>query len=210
MINKRVDESFEQAEEFTNSDEGQLSGNARVVLAEVMGLYGREMTGLEATLWKAMIRDFGDEAVIRFLIRHSETSVFAPKPSEANMALCPGRDNAAYAFEEVLRKVASCGPYISPKFEDATISNAIHLMGGWVKVNEQLPDPSNRFDFESFSKRFLILYQQSCANRLRGLDDSGPLLGLHSLTKNEYQESLRLNHGVSRPIPINYSREKSR
>ena len=209
MINKRVEGSVERVEESADSDDAKLSGNARVVLAEVMGLYGREMTGLEATLWKAMIRDFGDEAVIRFLIKHSETSVFAPKPSEANMALCPGRDNAAYAFEEVLRKVASCGPYINPKFEDAIIPGAIHLMGGWVKVNEQLPDPCSRFDFESFSKRFMVLYQQSSANRLRGLDDPSPLLGLHSLTQRLSQDVMRLGNEKIQAVSIGYSRERS-
>lgn len=171
----------------------EFAADAKAVLAEVMGMYGREMTGLEVGLWKSMIASFGDSAVINFLIRHSETSVFAPKPSEANKALRPGRDNAGAAFEELLRAVAQQGPYVNPTFTDPAIAGAVLLLGGWAKVNQEFPDPAvARFDFDAYSKRFDTLYQQSCANLMLGTAPTAPLLGLHALHSIELQKKAQL------------------
>lgn len=151
------------------------------ILAEVMGIYGRSMTELEGNLWKRIIANFGDEAVKRFLSKHLETSVFAPKPADAVAALRPGQGSAVAAFEELLRKVIAIGPYRSPKFDDPAIGGAVMLLGGWVAVNEQMPDPMNRRDYEAYFTRFEALYQQSKANlMMSNSEEPVRVLGLHS------------------------------
>lgn len=170
----------------------EIAADAKEVLAEVMGLYRCEMTGLEVRLWKGMIADFGDQAVINFLIKHCENSVFAPKPAEANKALRPGRDNAGAAFEELLRAVSKQGPYVNPTFMDPAISGAVLLLGGWAKVNQELPDPAAaRFDYEAYSKRFEILYQQACADLMLGAAPVA-LLGLHALHSIDLKRKAQL------------------
>jgi hypothetical protein len=162
-----------------NNQESPVS-SAFVVLSEVMGLYGRDMTSLETELWPKMIKEFGDEAIIRFLAKHVEKSVFAPKPAEVMQALRPSQDNSSSAFEELYRKVVKVGPYGSPVFEDPAIAGVIVLLGGWVKVNEQMPDPTaSRFDYEAYAKRFDVLYKQSNANLMLGKGHLQPILGMH-------------------------------
>jgi len=155
--------------------------DAKTVLAEVMGAYKNEMTSLEAALWMRMIEDFGDEAIVRFLIRHIETSSFAPKVNEAIAMLQPGRASSVAAFEELARGVKRFGPYVTPEFEDPAIAGAVLLLGGWVLVNEQLPDPKSRFDYDAFFKRFDAVYHQSCADLMLGRTcGNQALLGLHA------------------------------
>lgn len=154
---------------------------AKDVLAEVMGYYVRVMTELEVRLWMQVISEFGDQAVCNFLVNHVKTSVFAPKLADAQKALNPSGSNAVAAFEELGRVVSSIGPYLNPKFDDPAIAGAVLALGGWAKVNEQLPDPSARFDFEAYFKRFDALYQQSCASILTGHGFKGELLGLHNM-----------------------------
>lgn len=171
--------------------EQKYPGTAIEVFTQIMGIYRYDATALEARLWLQLIEDFGDAAVIAFLIRHVESSVFAPKPSEARTALCPAHNNAMAAFEELARAVSKFGPYVSPKFEDPAIAGAVILMGGWIKVNETMPDPSSRFDFEAYFKRFDVVYKQSHSNILKGDGYTKPLRGIH-FVDNEAAEKLRL------------------
>lgn len=170
------------------------SKDAKIVIAHVMGLYSRELNKFESNLWNSIIADFGDESVIRFLIRHCETSVFAPKPAEANLALRPGANNSMAAFEMLARAAKNFGPYRNPRFDDPAIAGAVVLLGGWITVNEQLPDPTSRFDYESYYKRFDAVYKQSCANILLGNGYSQPLLGLHSVNNKKHSDVLELSH----------------
>lgn len=174
---------------------------AQVVLSDVFGLYGKELTDLETTIWNGMIKNFGDEPVIKFLIRHAETSVFAPKPAEALKMLRPGANNALAAYEELTRAVGSCGPYASPTFEDSVIAGAVVLMGGWIKVNETMPDPTNRFDSEAFFKRFEVLYEQSRADLMMGRSQPVQLQNLHQRTA---QQALLLANQREQMAQIGY------
>jgi hypothetical protein len=155
---------------------------AKTVLAEVMGYYGRQMTQIESVGWTRIITDFGDEPVVAFLMKHMERSEFAPKLSEVLQTLRPGQDDAIAAFEEVARQVKACGPYRSPTFGDPAVPGAIVLLGGWVAVNLQLPDPSNRFEWDGFFKRFEAMYRQACANLMLIQAAQPKLAGLHDLT----------------------------
>lgn len=154
---------------------------AKDVLAEVMGLYNREITELESRLWIGMIDQFGDEPVIKFLINHAQTSVFAPKPAELIKSLRPGYNNAGCALMELVSEVARTGPYLSPTFKDQALAGTVVLLGGWVKVNSELPEPTTKFEWESYAKRFDFAYQQSCADMMLGKGYSKRLLGLHEI-----------------------------
>ena len=154
---------------------------AVVVLSHVMAMYSREMSDFEMNLWLRMITDFGDAAVVNFLARHVEISVFAPKPAEMMKALMPGRDCAEGAMAELVRAVALFGPYSSPRFSDPVLPAAVLLMGGWVKVNETLPDAANRYEYDGFQKRFEICYRHALSKKMMGDRDDRSLMGIHQI-----------------------------
>jgi hypothetical protein len=194
------------------SGEYQEPSPALKALSDIMGLYGKDMGSFEAGVWVKIIREFGDDAVIQFLSRHAQTSVFAPKPADIMQALMPGRATAQAALEELIRAVNHYGPYRSPKLRDRALAEAILILGGWVRVNELLPDPVNRFEFDDFSKRFDLCYRQACARLMVSeksteeseslrVADAQHIKGLHALKNAAVQRALGLGgviaHGAT-------------
>lgn len=180
---------------------------AKVVLSEVMGMYKHEMSGLEIRLWLSMIHEFGDKAVIAFLIKHSGRSEFAPKPSDCRKLLQPGEDGAAVAFETAMRAVSEYGPYRVPRFQDQAIPAAIKELGGWVRFNELAPDATSRFDYEAFAKRFEIAYKVAISRVLRHGPEQTKLLGLHDVSRLQTQQNLALAAKAEQLKLQNSSRE---
>lgn len=166
------------------------SNDAKVVLAQVMALFNRDMTDLEIMIWRKMISDFGDAAVIRFLIAHTERSNFAPKPAEALQMLRPGQDNPMVALEMLRSAIAKEGPYNSPVFSDPAIPGAVEALGGWAKINEEFPAPTEQFAYQNFYKRFEAVYKQAQADLMIGVKKPVQLLGLHSVGKQQAQNLL--------------------
>lgn len=156
--------------------------SAQKALSEVMALYNKEMTDFEIMLWTKIIADHGDAPVIRVLLKHCEKSVFAPKPADALAVLCPGNENPMVALEELVRVARKTGPYEDPDFKDRALASTVLLLGGWVTVNEQLPDPTDRFAYEAYYKRFDALYKQAQADLMTNGGQAPVLLGLHSLS----------------------------
>lgn len=185
---------------MSGDDKSQLD-NAKRVLAQVMGYYNREMMDFESALWLQMMSDFGGAAVVNFLIKHVETSVFAPKAAEARLALAPGAGNALAAYEDLRRLVAEVGPYASPQFEDSAMAGAVMQLGGWAKVGEDFPDHTERFAYEAYFKRFELAYKQSCSDWMRGVGYSKPLIGIHEIENKATQ--LRLTQQAElRQLPM--------
>ena len=134
--------------------------DARAFLAQVMALYKTELTSLERDIWISMIDEFGHSSIIKFLTVHIQTSQFSPKPADCIRALKPGMGTSEAAMDELVKAVIKYGPYRIPRFADVSLGPAIEAMGGWLKVNETLPEPSNRMEFEAFFKRFDVAYRK--------------------------------------------------
>jgi hypothetical protein len=162
--------------------EQQGMAPAMTALVEVLGYYKHQATAFEAQMWSNVIAEVGDEAVVRFLQAHVQRSPFAPKVNEAMAMLRPGANNAAAAFEQLAQAVERVGPYNAPIFKDAALVQAIHGLGGWAQVCEQLPGPGSRFDREAYFKRFEVCYQSGAANVLLEGPKPEPLRGLHAIT----------------------------
>lgn len=157
-------------------------GGALAVLAEVMGYYKHQTTQFEARLWEGLIDDFGDEAITHYLMEHIKRSPFTPKVNEVIEALRPGYMSDQAAMEELVRAVARFGPYAAPTFDDPALVETVHLLGGWVVVNEQAPSAEARWDFEAYMKRFAVAYRTACANLALRRGAAAGLRGLHDLS----------------------------
>lgn len=152
-------------------------------LVEVLAYYKHQATDFEAMMWNRIIEQHGDGAVIAFLQAHVMRSQYAPKVNEALAMLQPGANNAAAAFMALTDGVARCGPYKAPAFEDPALVDAVVRMGGWAAVNEQMPSPQVRFDYEAYFKRFETAYQMACADLALRRPLHTQLLGLHDITR---------------------------
>lgn len=165
--------------------------SAKDVFIEVAGYYRHASTEFEITLWMNLFEEFGDEACVRFLYGHVQTSVFMPKVAEARALLDPQRADDAQAFERLGRLVARYGSYQAPQLEDQDAADrslrlAIALMGGWVAVAESMPAPSSAFAHAEFFKRFaaarrdarsrLVVDPDAAESKLLGLIKDPPLM----------------------------------
>lgn len=155
--------------------------SAREALVETFAYYKYEVTRFEADLWSRIIDEYGDEAVLSFLQVHLRQSQFAPKVSDAQRLLCPGRANEDAAFLSLNAAVRRWGPYGSPHFDDPAIALAVVHLGGWPAVNEQLPSPAAAYDFETYKRRFSAAYQVAVAEQTLHGVSSFRLKGLHAL-----------------------------
>jgi hypothetical protein len=155
---------------------------ARQAMVETFAYYKYEVTKFEADLWARIIDEYGDEAVLAFLQAHLRTSQFAPKVSDAQRLLSPEGGNEEAAFLRLAQEVRRCGPYGNPRFEDPAIASAVTSLGGWAVVNEQLPDPMARFDYEAFQRRFSAAYQVARSEQVVSRPQRIELRGLHALS----------------------------
>lgn len=150
-------------------------------LSEVMGMYRYEMTSFEGGIWKRIMGSVPPDRFLRFLQHFVATSKgFPPKPNDATKALELTIDpDGAYARIE--RLVKEHGPYQEPAIADPVLVTAIVYMGGWVTLNEQMPDPSNGFALKNFRDRFDACFNQAVnAVRIAGQMPERPLLSLAS------------------------------
>jgi hypothetical protein len=163
----------------------QYATHGAAILAEVFSSYGYVPTQFEAGLWKMLVAQHGEQALARFLQHHLLNSPFPPKLSDAQRMLSPISGNGEAAFLRLIEEVRLRGPYCSPQFDDEpAIALAVEQLGGWAAINEQLPDPLARFDYEAFQRRFVVAYQLALSKQV--VQDANPsrvqLRGLHALS----------------------------
>lgn len=166
--------------------------DARKVMVEVFAYYKYVVTDFEASIWTGLINEHGDQAVVAFLQEHVRTSTFAPKISDAQRLLSPIGGNEEAAFLRLTEEVRRRGPYGNPRFQDdPAIAAAVSHLGGWARLNAEMPDPGARFDYEAYQRRFAAAYQlarsqQVVLGRAGGAGESGVprihLRGLHALS----------------------------
>lgn len=137
---------------------------AMKALAQFAGARRYEMTEMEVRMWVEFIERVDATKFIRFLGSWAFTSTRANlMPQVADAARALGLvATPEQSFEHVMRQVKEVGPYETPAL-DATLRQAVSLMGGWAKFCEEAPDSSNEFAYSQFRKRFLEIFSQAHA-----------------------------------------------
>jgi hypothetical protein len=135
------------------NEEVELSPQERG-LSNVMGSYRYVMTPFESEAWTKIIDAVSADRFLAFISHHYATSTFAPKPSDATKYL-DLMVNPDVAYAKLERLVQSTGPYVEPDLAgDPILIATILNMGGWVSVNEKMPDRSETFLVRQFRERF--------------------------------------------------------
>jgi hypothetical protein len=140
---------------------GQHLSKAAQALSEVMGSYRYELTPFEAAAWKRVIDAVSEDRFLAFLTHHYSISSFAPKPSDATKFLDLSV-NPDVAYTKLERLVAELGPYKEPSVDDDPILvTTVLMLGGWVSVNEKMPDRSQSYQVKEFRDRFDACFTQA-------------------------------------------------
>ena len=157
--------------------------DAKTAVAEVIGgYYKQDMSQFEVMMWLRLIHEFGDAPVVKFLMEHMRRCQFAPKVNEAIQALAPTAAGAAVAYQELERLVEANGPYVTPELPPA-LALVVDRLGGWVRVNQTLPDSRETFAAQAYYRQFEALYNHVVASLERGDAGEAPrLLGLHEVS----------------------------
>jgi hypothetical protein len=159
-------------------------------LSAVMSACRYEMTAFESDVWTGLIEKTPRDRFLAFLQHHYSTSAFAPKPSDASKFLDRSLD-PNLALLRLMDLVKELGPYQSPPVDDPVLVSAIHLMGGWIKVNEEMPDVSMDAQMRRFKERFLTCFEQAIVQvRING---EMPQVGLLSLPEKVAADRLEFS-----------------
>ncbi len=148
------------------------------VLKEVLGAYRYELTEFEAGVWLNIMRSVPRERFVAFLRHHYQTSPFAPKPSDATKHLDSSLSSER-AFHRLGVAVAQIGPYADPQISDPILRQAIHLLGGWAAVNEQMPAASETHATRAFRERFDASFNMAVTQvRIDQIEQPDPLIAI--------------------------------
>lgn len=122
-------------------------------LGEVMSAGRYEMTDFEVDLWIGIATSVPKAQFLAFLKHHVLSSPFPPKPSDAQRHFGVSADPAV-VFEALVRLVKEFGPWRKPEGLDPVLVATIQALGGWIAVNEQLPDTSQPHAVRAYRERF--------------------------------------------------------
>lgn len=151
----------------------------RAALKEVLSAYRYEATQFEAEVWLNIISAVPRDRFIAFLQHHYQTSPYAPKPADATKYLDTAI-NPDMAFQRLTMAVSSVGPWAVPDV-DPILRQAIHLLGGWSAVNDQMPDVSEIHAMRGFRERFNACFNTAIAQiRIEHIESPEPLKALGS------------------------------
>ncbi|CAN0083488.1 unnamed protein product, partial [Phaeothamnion confervicola] len=133
-----------------------------------MSAHRYEMTEFEADAWMRVIEKVPASRFLAFLSHHFAVSPYAPKVSDATKHL-DLTVNPDIAFNRLVALVAAIGPYATPPLDDAILVATVHNLGGWVTVNEQLPDPREAFAVRAYRERFIACFNAAISQvRIEG------------------------------------------
>lgn len=166
MLPKNVEDSPDS----TNNNHSQSHASSCIkaglpvspedMLAYMVNIYRYDLSAFEALLWEAQIFSVHPaQEVMRALMAHMESGThdanFMPKYGAIKARLEP-----APGVEQIVAAVKATGPYSVPSISDPGILGAIEMMGGWVAVCEQLPDPvAKPIDYDRYLKRLEVALQ---------------------------------------------------
>jgi hypothetical protein len=140
--------------------------DARQFWAAVNGMYKHHPTDSETLIWELEVfSKFDNDFIVDALRAHVRSSEFAPRPN----CVWRGAGSASNVFprlalDHVVQAVKMHGPYRSPNLCNPQVAMAISHLGGWAIVCKEIPDPSNGFEFERYTKRFEAAYEAARAD----------------------------------------------
>lgn len=181
-----------------NANTAQIVASpAQILLVEVIqaSVGDHRLSSLEREMWNELITRFGDQAIIDYLRRHVSMSKYAPHVSEA-LEFLGASNSAASALLVLQREVQRVGSWQSPKFDDPAVAHAVSIMGGWEKVCQDLPDPSDRFAYGAFQERFEVALKAAQSEVTRGASVA-PLLGRHDANLLALEQKRQLALGFA-------------
>jgi len=169
---------------YASSDMEQALEAVSQMFAQVKA----EPTPAEAMLWAGEIERVGPRAVIAFahfwLAGGGQNGFLrAPRIMDLRRFCDPTWSDEVGALTRLQNLVSRFGPYCVPTERDgmdAKLAETVRLLGGWVRVCELLPDPSDDFAFRAFEKRFVSAWQQAEVRVVRGDVSAAPLLPIGS------------------------------
>ena len=166
------------AEQRPHADEAFSVDQCDQALTDIMAARRYEMTPFEARAWTKVINAVEPRRFIAFVSHHYASSPFAPTPADATKFLDLGI-NPEVSFARLERLVKECGPYKAPSVPDPVLHTAIELMGGWAKVNEDLPDSRESFEYKRFRERFDASFTEATVKvRINNEAPTKPLLAI--------------------------------
>lgn len=169
---------------MTNSkSEAEQALIAGESVAQTFSAAKAEMTQIEVNLWSREIQRLGAARVLSFVefwIGGGAQGSFRRAPTIEDLLSYADPDfiSPAQSLELLRSHVASCGPWSNPKIADQKMMEAIAHMGGWAKVCQDMPDPSDDFAYKRFGDRFRSAWSRSEALQVQRRLAPKPLLGL--------------------------------
>lgn len=177
---------------MSNGDRHVSAGEARVLAEELAGeavsqlfaVSKTDMTSLESTLWAREIQRIGPAAVMAFaefwMMGGGSSSGHrrAPTINDFRTFTDPKFVSAATALDLLRAEVVQTGPYASPKITDSKLIEAVTHMGGWAKVCQDMPEPTEAFAWKRFGEVFNKAWTRSEGLQVQNRLAPQPLLGL--------------------------------
>lgn len=156
---------------------------AAEAVSQLFSVANAEMTKIEANLWMREIERLGAPATLSFVefwMTGGGQDSFrkAPKIDDFLTRADPHYVSASGALECLRREIQSFGPYLNPPIADPKLRATVAALGGWAKVCQDMPDPSEDFASRRFAERFRSAWTQSEALLVQKRLDPPPLQGL--------------------------------
>lgn len=168
---------------LTEAERAQLAGE---FVSQLFAQAKADLTVIETNLWVAEIKRLGPDAMIafgQFWMSGGGQGSFhrAPKIEDFLVRADPSYVSAETALDCLRAEVSATGPYSDPNIENLKLRAAVVRMGGWAKVCQDMPDPSEDYAFKQFAARFKSAWIQSEALQVQQKLSTQPLLGLVNL-----------------------------
>jgi hypothetical protein len=160
--------------------------------------FGTEITELKGKIYWQVLDRFSDDQVERAILESISTLKFFPKPAEL-IELIEGKseEKSLVAWDELLTAIQRHGSYASVRFEDAKITKAVELMGGWLELCSMTEDET-KFRRAEFQKIYSSLRGEFPPKTLAGryeLDNA--MRGFHSAIP----DPIMIGHGHKPDAP---------
>jgi len=161
------------------------------VAAEVVGQMfsqaQREITPVESSMWIVEIGRLGPERLLAFARfwmsgggQTSSGQMFArvPRIDDFRRYADPSYIDEQRALELLYEIVRTVGAYADPNISDPRLRAAVHSMGGWARICQDMPSRTEDFAFKRFSDVFRQAWTVAQGMEVRGELAAPPLRGL--------------------------------
>lgn len=161
-------------------DESAMAAQA---VAQLFSMAKQEMTPVESTLWLQQIGKFGPQTMLAFVAFWASGAgqgsyLRAPLVEDFLLRADPMHVGPQTVMAQLYDLVVNCGPYTAPTTKNMKLQSVIVSLGGWVKVCEDMPIPTDDFAWKNYEQRVKTALLQSEAKQVQLLLQPANLLGL--------------------------------